>query len=192
MAPRPPSASSNGLVILGEFGRPHGLRGELRLKSYTAEPLAIASYGPLTASDGRQIALQDARPAPGGAADILIVRVKGVSDRNAAEALTRVTLSIAREKLGQAAEEDEFYLTDLIGLAVVDEAGTAIGTIVAVPNYGGGDLLEISPTEGGPTALLPFTKDFVPRLDLAEGRVIAVPPADFFAPPGAKPADDPG
>ncbi|CAO4164491.1 ribosome maturation factor RimM [Methylorubrum aminovorans] len=190
--PARPASPDPGLVLLGEFGRPHGLHGEVRLKSYTGEPVAIAGYGPLSASDGRTLELDDVRPAPGGSSDLLIVRVKGVDDRSGAEALNRITLAIARERLGDVEDEDEFFLTDLIGLTVEDGTGTVIGTIVAVPNYGGGDLLEIRPAVGGPTALLPFTKAFVPSLDLAGGKVVADPPQDLFAPPGPKPADDPG
>lgn len=188
-APKPVSPDPD-LVLLGEFGRPHGLNGEIRLKSYTGDPLAIAGYGPLRASDGRSLELVDARPAPGAATDILLCRVKGVADRTGAEALNRVTLAVARERLG-APEEDEFFLADLIGLAVVDADGAQLGSIVAVPNYGGGDLLEIRSAKGGPTALLPFTKAFVPSLDIANGRVAVVLPEDFFAPPGEKPADEP-
>lgn len=190
--PAPPPSADPGLVVLGEFGRPHGLNGEVRLKSYTGEPLAIAGYGPLRASDGRELEFTDARPAPGGAPDLLIVRVKGVDGRSGAEALNRVTLSIPRDRLGEAEDEDEVFLADLIGLRVEDGSGLVIGTIVAVPNYGGGDLLEIRPAAGGPTALLPFTKAFVPGLDIAGGRIVADPPEDLFAPPGPKPADDPG
>ncbi|MFG5117555.1 ribosome maturation factor RimM [Methylorubrum sp. POS3] len=188
----PPASPDPNLVLLGEFGRPHGLHGEVRLKSYTGDPTAIAAYGPLRLPDGRMVELEDARQAPGGSPDLLIVRVKGITHRSGVEALSRLTLAIARDKLGQAAEEDEFFLTDLIGLTVVDGSGTALGTIVAVPNYGGGDLLEIRPAAGGPTALLPFTKAFVPSLDIAGGRIVADPPGDLFAPPGPKPADDPG
>lgn len=190
--PVSPASSGPGLVLLGEFGRPHGLHGEVRLKSYTGEPLAIAGYGPLRASDGRTFEFEDVRPAPGGSPDLLIVRVKGVEDRTGAEALNRVTLAIPRERLGEVEDEDEFFLADLIGLRVEDTSGTVIGSIVAVPNYGGGDLLEIRPAAGGPTALLPFTKAFVPSLDIAGGKVVADPPDDLFAPPGPKPADDPG
>jgi 16S rRNA processing protein RimM len=190
--PAPPASPDPDLVLLGEFGRPHGLHGEVRVKSYTGDPTAIAEYGPLRLPDGRTVELEDARQAPGGSPDLLIVRVKGVSDRNAVEALNRLTLAVVRDRLGEAAEEDEFFLADLIGLAVEDGHGTAIGTVVAVPNYGGGDLLEIRPAAGGPTALLPFTKAFVPTLDIAGGRIVADPPDDLFAPPGPKPADDPG
>lgn len=185
-----PAASDPDLVLLGEFGRPHGLHGEVRLKSYTGEPGAIAGYGPLRASDGRTLELIDPRPAPGAAPDILLVRVKGVGDRTGAEGLNRVTLSVPRARLGEP-EEDEFFLTDLIGLAVTDAAGVALGTVTAVPNFGGGDLLEIRPAAGGPTALLPFTKAFVPSLDVGSGRIVAVLPEGFFDPPAPKPADEP-
>jgi 16S rRNA processing protein RimM len=172
---------SGELVLLGEFGRAHGLKGELRLKSFTGEPQAIASYGPLIADFGRLVTLESVRPAPGGAPDLLVVRVAGVTTRQAAEALNGVRLSVPREKL-PAPGEEEFLLADLIGLRVEDGAGTPIGTIVGVPNYGGGDLLEIAPPQGGVSALLPFTRTFVPVVDLAGRRVIADPPPDLFAP----------
>ncbi|WP_336485437.1 ribosome maturation factor RimM [Methylobacterium nigriterrae] len=187
-APAPPDP---GLVLLGEFGRAHGLNGEIRLKSYTADPAGIATYGPLRTADGRRIEIVSARPAPGPAPDILVARVKGVSDRSAAEALNRTGLYVPRETLGQAEDEDEFFTADLVGLAVVDTGGKPLGTVVSVPNYGGGDLLEIRPEAGGPTALLPFTKAFVPGLDVPGGRVTVDPPDDLFAPAAPKPPDEP-
>lgn len=192
--PRPdrPAPIASDLVLLGEFGRPHGLRGEVRLKSYTGDPLAIAGYGPLVGSDGRSHVLRDARQAPGGAADLLIVRVEGLADRTGVEPLNRVTLSIPRARLDEPEDEDEFLTADLIGLAVVGADGATIGTIVAVPNFGGGDLLEIRPRAGGATALMPFTRAFVPVIDIAGGRLVADPPDDLFAPSGPKPPDDPG
>jgi 16S rRNA processing protein RimM len=176
---------SGDLVLLGEFGRAHGLKGELRLKSFTGEPQAIATYGPLIADSGRAVTLGSVRPTPGGAPDLLVARVEGVATREAAEALNGVRLFIPRERL-PSPEEDEFLLADLIGLRVEDRAGSLIGTVVGVPNYGSGDLLEIAPPEEGATALLPFTKTFVPAVELASRRVIADPPLDLFAP--AKPA----
>ena len=192
-APKPvtPPADPN-LVLLGEFGRAHGLTGEVRLKSYTADPRAIASYGALLTADGRSLTLAEVRTAPGTSPDMLIARVKGVSGRTAAEALNRVALFIPRDRLSAPEDEDEVYAADLIGATALDEAGTVIGTIVAVPNYGGGDLLELRPPNGGATALLPFTKAFVPVLDVAQRRVTVVAPDDLFAPPGEKPTDDPG
>jgi 16S rRNA processing protein RimM len=170
------------LVLLGEFGRAHGLKGEVRVKSFTAEPAAIASYGPLRSEDGRVFLLQALRPA-GSAPDMLVVRVEGVASREAAEALNRTRLYAARDQLPPPENEDEFLAADLVGLTVEDTHGKTLGRIVAVPNYGGGDLLEIAPAGGGPTALLPFTKGFVPSVDLARRRVIADPPEDLFAAP---------
>jgi 16S rRNA processing protein RimM len=175
------------MVLLGEFGRAHGLKGEVRLKSHTGDPLAIADYGPLRTDDGRTITLKSVRTAPGGAPDLLIAQVEGVTSREAAEALNRVRLLLPREKL-PAPEEDEYLLADLVGLTVQDQAGQVLGTILAVPNYGGGDLLDIAPAKGGPSALLPFTKAFVPVVDTASRRVVIDPPEDFFEP--ARPAPE--
>ena len=177
---------------MGEFGRAHGLNGEVRLKSYTAAPLDIASYGPLTTADGRALALAEVRPAPGASADMLIARVQGVSGRTAAEALNRLAIYVPRARLGTPEDNDEVFTTDLIGASAVDATGTVVATVVAVPNYGGGDLLELRPAAGGATALLPFTKAFVPDLDVPAKRITVALPEDFFEAPGPKPADDPG
>jgi len=177
------------LVLVGEFGRAHGLKGEVRLKSHTGDPQAIADYRPLIASDGRSFSLKNVRSAPGGAPDLLIAIVDGVTTREASEALNRVQLYVARDKLSPPDEDDEFLLADLIGLSVQNEAGEIIGTVVDVPNYGGGDLLEIAPAQKGPTAFLPFTRAFVPTVDIAGKRIVAVPPDDLFEP--AKSAPEP-
>ncbi|WP_375457235.1 ribosome maturation factor RimM [uncultured Methylobacterium sp.] len=190
-AARPAPAIDPGLVLMGEFGRAQGLNGEVRLKSYTGDPMRIAGYGPLATADGRRIEITAVRPAPGASPDLLVARVRGVSDRTGAEALNRTALYVARACLGEP-DDDEVFTADLVGLPVSDADGTVLGTIVAVPNYGGGDLLEIRPLAGGATALLPFTQGFVPELDVAAGRVVVAPPEDFFAPAGPKPADDPG
>lgn len=179
------------LVRMGEFGRAHGLNGEVRLKSYTGDPQAIASYGALIGADGRRVELTDVRQAGGGAPDLLVVRVKGVADRTGAEALNRLALYLPRERLGNVADEDEFFTADLVGLSVVDTGGAVLGTVADVPNYGGGDLLEIKPALGGATALLPFTKAFVPELDIPNGRIVVDPPEDLFAPAGPRPPDEP-
>jgi 16S rRNA processing protein RimM len=184
----PITPSRDDLVLVGEFGRAHGLKGEVRLKSHTGDPQAIADYRPLIASDGRTYSLKNVRTAPGGAADLLIAVVDGVTTREAAEALNRVQLHVERDRLPPPDEEDEFLLADLIGLSVQTEAGEIIGTVVAVPNYGGGDLLEFAPAQKGPTALLPFTRAFVPVVDIAARRIVAAPPDDLFE--QAKPAPE--
>jgi 16S rRNA processing protein RimM len=168
---RPPA----GHVLLGEFGRAHGLAGEVRLKSYTEDPLAIGRYGPLAGSDGRAFRLTSLRQAAGDQPDLLVVRVEGVASREAAEALNRIRLHVARERLGETADEDEFFLADLVGLAVDGPTGP-LGTVVGVPNYGGGELLEIAPLGGGRTTLLPFTRQFVPEIDIPAGRIRVEPP----------------
>ncbi|AWM85334.1 ribosome maturation factor RimM [Microvirga sp. 17 mud 1-3] len=178
------------LVLVGEFGRAHGLKGEVRLKSFTGDPAAIAGYGPLLTAQGRSISIEKVRPVGGGAPDMLIAQVKGVTSREAAEALNRVPLFVERAKLPPPEEEDEFLLADLIGLDVVDEAGAQIGTVVDVPNYGGGDLLDIRSAGTGATALLPFTKAFVPAVDIPGRRIVAALPEDFFAPARPEPKDE--
>jgi 16S rRNA processing protein RimM len=184
-----PSPARDDLVLVGEFGRAHGLKGEVRLKSHTGDPGAIADYKPLIASSGKTFSLKNVRPAPGGAPDLLIAIVEGVTTREAAETLNRVQLYVERDRLPPPDEEDEFLLADLIGLAVQTASGETIGTVVDVPNYGGGDLLEIAPAQKGPTALLPFTKAFVPSVEIAAKRIVANPPDDLFEP--AKSAPEP-
>ncbi|WP_439651682.1 ribosome maturation factor RimM [Microvirga puerhi] len=178
------------LVLVGEFGRAHGLKGEVRLKSFTSVSAAIVDYDPLITSQGRTISLKNARPVGGAAPDMLIAQVAGVTSREAAEALNRIQLFIAREKLPPPEEEDEFLLADLIGLTVENETGESTGTIVGVPNYGGGDLLDIKSAATGATALLPFTKAFVPVVDIAGKRIVAALPEDFFAPARHQPEDE--
>lgn len=161
-------------VLVGVFGAPHGVRGEIRLKSYTQDPMSIADYGALRDSAGRQYALAAARPLKD---DLLVVRIKGFADRDAAQKLTNVKLYIARAKLPPPGE-DEFYCRDLIGLRAETPAGVLLGRIVAVPNYGAGDILEVAPP-AGETLLFPFTRAVAPRVDLAGGRVIIEPPVEI-------------
>ncbi len=166
---KPQSLANNpAYVLLGEFGRAQGLKGELRLKSHTAEPEAIADYGALTSSRGDAIKITAVRPASGNHPDMLVVRVDGVATREAAEALNRVGLYIERDRLPQPQQEDEFFHADLIGLKVVDTSGTELGTVSSVANYGGGDILEVAPG----SLMVPFTRTFVPEIDMKNGRVV--------------------
>ena len=162
-----------GRVVVAAIAGAFGVRGEVRLKSFTAEPEAVARYGPLLAQDGRAFEATGLRPIKGGFA----ARLTGVATREEAEALRGTRLSVARERLPDL-PSDEFYHADLIGLAVHDPGGAEIGRVTAVLEFGAGDILEIA-LPGGRTAMLPFTRETVPTIDLAAGRLIADPPEGF-------------
>jgi 16S rRNA processing protein RimM len=159
-------------ICLGQIGAAHGVRGEVRLRSFTADPEAIADYGPLETEDGRIVRIKSLRAAK----DHFVAQLKGITDRDAAEQLTNVKLYVARERLPEPSAPDEFYHADLIGLTVVDRAGAARGTVVAVHNFGAGDLIEVKPTDASTTQLLPFDEATVPEVDLAAGRLVVVEP----------------
>jgi len=168
-------ADDNDRVLLGEIGAAQGLKGEVRLRSYTQDPAAIARYGVLDDEHGRAIEIESLRVTP----KALIARIKGVTTREGAEALNHTKLYIARGRLPER-EEEEWYHSDLIGLAVVDRGGAPIGTVVAVQNFGAGDLIEVKPAAGGPTVLVPFTRDAVPEVDVEGGRRVLAPPEGLF------------
>ena len=163
-------------MLLGEIGAAQGLKGEVRLRSYTQDPAAIASYGPLEDESGmRAIEIESVRVTP----KALVARIKGVRTREAAEALTGTKLYLPRALL-PAREEGEWYHSELIGLAVVDGEGEPIGTVVAVHNFGASDILEVQPASGGATVLVPFTEETVPEVDIAQGCLVLVPPEGLF------------
>lgn len=168
-------AADDTLVLLGTIGAPHGIRGEVRIKAFTGDPMAIADYGPLSDEKGRRFEIAELRPAK----EVVIARLKGVTSREAAETLTGLKLFVAREKLPDPEDEDEFLQADLVGCAVIRPDGVVLGTITAVANFGAGDLLNIE-TPDGRSVLLPFTKAFVPVIDIANRRVEAVPPEGLF------------
>jgi 16S rRNA processing protein RimM len=169
-------ASSARLVQLGVFGAAQGVRGEVRVKSFTAEPKAIGGYGPLTDRSGaRAFRFESVRPLRD---DMLVARLAGVTTRNAAEALTGVEIFARRDQLPPPAA-DEFYYDDLIGLAVVTTAGAPLGRVVGLRNFGAGDILEIAPIAGGETLLLPFTKAVATEIDFAGGRIVVAPPNEI-------------
>ena len=163
-----------GLVCLGQIGAAHGLRGEVRLHSFTADPAAIMNYGPLETDDGRVFKIETLRPAK----DHFVARIFGIADRNAAELLKNTKLYVPRERLPAPEQPDEFYHADLIGLAVVDRAGQKLGTVVAIHNFGAGDLIEVNPEAGDKTELLPFDETHVPTVDIAAGKIVVVPPVE--------------
>ncbi|HEX7007499.1 MAG TPA: ribosome maturation factor RimM [Alphaproteobacteria bacterium] len=158
-------------ICVGVIGAPRGVRGELRIKSYTAEPAALAGYGALTDESGRREFRVRVLDCQG---DMLVARIEGVEDRDAAEALKGVRLYVARAAL-PAPGEDEYYEADLIGLAAETVDGTALGTVRAVKDFGAGPLLELVP-RGGRPVLVPFTRAVVPVVDLAGRRVVVDPP----------------
>lgn len=161
--------NNDTLLLLGRFGAPHGVRGEARLQSFTQDPLAIARYGALTDKAGaRRFELVSVRSQ---GKDMLVARVDGVGDRAAAEALNGVELYVARANLPPP-DEDEFYLADLIGLRAETRDGALIGHVVAVRNFGAGDILEVVPEGGTETEFYSFTKAVVLAVTLAEGRLI--------------------
>jgi 16S rRNA processing protein RimM len=161
-------------ICLGQIGAAHGLRGEVRLHSFTSDPAAIAGYGPLETEDGRVFEIETLRPAK----DHFVARLSGVADRTAAEKLTNLKLYVPRERLPQTEEPDEFYHADLVGLAVVDRAGKNIGSVIAVHNFGAGDLIEVRPDAGGNTELIPFDATNVPAVDLDAGKIVVDPPRE--------------
>jgi len=163
-------------VRVARIGAAHGVRGEVRLWSFTEDPLAIAEYAPLETQDGkRQFEIENLRPAK----DFLVARLKGVTDRNAAEALRNVELFVPRERLPDIDEDDTWYYADLVGLSAAAPDGAAIGTVLAVHNFGGGDIIEIQPAVGGKTLLLPFTQAVVPEIDVKGGRIVIVLPTEI-------------
>jgi 16S rRNA processing protein RimM len=170
-----PAHAPDRLILMGVFGAPQGVRGEIRIKSLTGEPSAISAYGPLTDKDRtRAFAFDSLRLLKG---DILIARVAGVSTREAAEALKGVEIFASRSQLPPPAK-DEFYYDDLVGLEAVDAAGARLGRVLSLMNYGAGDVLEIGPAQGGETLLLPFTKRVAPRIDFDAGRIVIEPPRE--------------
>ena len=163
-------------VCLGQIGAAHGVRGEVRLRSFTSDPAAIADYGPLETEDGRVLEIEALRPAK----DHFVAQLSGIRDRDAASALTNTKLYVPRERLPRTEDPDEFYHADLIGLAAVDRAGKTLGTVVAIHNFGAGDLIEVRPQTGGSTELVQFDLTHVPEVDIASGRIVVHPPDGLF------------
>ena len=163
-------------ILLGRIVAAHGIRGDVVIDSYAGDPGDIGAYGPLFSEDGaKHFEVRVVRVTPKG----VVARVAGVSDRNGAEALKGTALYAPRARLPEAAA-GEYYYADLAGLRADDEAGNRVGAVVAVQNYGAGDLLEVRLDGQSATELIPFTDAFVPVVDVPAGRVVVVMPA--FAP----------
>ena len=163
-------------VCVGAIAGAFGVRGEVRLKSFTADPEDLAAYGPLQTEDGAQSFDVTLTGQTKGA---LVGRLSGVATKEVADRLKGLRLYVDRAKLPDP-EDDEYYHADLIGLEVFDTGGDPLGRVKAVLNHGASDLLEIDRPDGGQSVLLPFTQDAVPTVDLSAGRIVADPPDGVF------------
>jgi len=182
LPPAVPTGATDGpmknRICVARIGAAHGTGGEVRLWPFTTRAEAVAAYGPLQTADGtRAFEIEALRPAR----DFLVARLKGVTDRTAAERLRNTDLYVPRERL-PAPEPEEFYYADLIGLRAEDPAGRPIGGVVAVHNFGAGDILEIAPSSGGDTMMVPFLTAAVPRVEVAIGRIVVDLPEGLLGP----------
>ena len=167
-------SSEDRLILVGQIGGAFGVKGEVRISAYTADAMALVGYSPLLGADGKPVlTLISARPDKAG----VVARVKEIATKEEADARRGQKLFVTRDALPEP-EEDEFYLTDLIGLEGRDPADVVLGKVKSVQNFGADDMLEISPVVDGPTWYLPFTREAAPELHLADGWLLAVPPTE--------------
>jgi 16S rRNA processing protein RimM len=171
-APLGKTAPENRLVCVAAVAAAHGVRGALKLKCFTEDPADVGAYGPLLDEAGRELfTVRVLAPAKGG----VIVAAEGITDRDAAEALRGIRLYIPRERLPEP-EDDTFYYEDLVGLVVQDTRGRALGRVIAVHDFGAGEVIEFKGAEGK-GGMVPFTMALVPEVDLAHGRLVVAPEA---------------
>lgn len=164
------------LICIARIGAPHGVRGAVKLWPFTQDPMALQDYGALSSKDGaRSFEIASVRAAK----DHLVATFQGVDDRDTAARLNGVELYVSRDALPPA-DAGEYYHADLIGLNAVDESGAALGRVIAMHDFGAGDIIEIAPSSG-PTLLLPFTDAVVPTIDLAGGQVVIRMPDEIEA-----------
>ena len=168
------AAASGARVCLGVIVGAHGVRGVVRIKPFTDEPEAVGDYGPVADESGRHSYTLTVHGMHKGT---VLAEIDGVSDRDAALALKGTRLYVPRDALPETDDAETFYHADLIGLGVVDRAGTDLGRVVAVQDFGAGDLLEVARPDGTEW-VLEFTRESVPEVDLAGGRIVADPPPD--------------
>ena len=161
-------------ICVARIGAVHGVRGAVKLWPFVEDPLALPEFGALATQDGaRSFEIASLRPAK----DHLVATFKGIDDRDAAARLNGIELYVPRDALPPA-DDGEYYHADLIGLATVDDAGNALGRVIAMHNFGAGDIIEIAPLFG-PTLLLPFTDAVVPTINLATGHVVIKMPGEI-------------
>ena len=162
-------------ICVARIGAAHGVRGEVKLWSFTEDPAAVAHYGPLETQDGtRCFEIETMRAAK----DHFVARIAGVNDRDAAEKLRNIELYIPRARLPKIEEADTFYHADLVGLDAITPDGARVGTVHALHNFGAGDIIEIAPAGGGDPLMLPFNETTVPKIDVAARQIVVVPPAE--------------
>ncbi|MEP1207059.1 MAG: ribosome maturation factor RimM [Rhizobiaceae bacterium] len=162
----------NNPVLMARIGGPHGIKGEVRVKPFGDDPLTLGDYGSLYSSDGRKFKITRMRTAK----SVLVVKFKGINYRDEAEALNGTDLFIDRSMLPNDMEEDEFYVTDLVDCQAVDVEGNAIGKVLAVVNFGAGDLIEIMPQGSGQSLLIEFSQKNVPTVDLETKQIVVLLP----------------
>lgn len=167
--------TTDRLILVAQVGGSFGVRGEVRITTFTAEPMTLLDYRTLLRADGSTgLTLTTARPDKKG----VVARAAEVATKEDADALRGLKLFIPRDRLPAPDDEDEFYLTDLIGLEARDASGAVLGRVKAVQNFGASDILEIAPASGGPTWYLPFTREAAPELHIAEGWLRVVRPTE--------------
>ncbi|MDF1599453.1 ribosome maturation factor RimM [Mesorhizobium sp. YIM 152430] len=164
-------------VLMAVIGAPHGVRGEVRVKTFTGDPMALGDYGPLTDAKGKVYTIAHLRPSK----TVVVARIREITTREAAEAANGTELYVARSALPDDLDEDEFYQTDLIGLDAIDAAGSKIGSVRAMHDFGAGDIIELTLATGG-TAMVPFTRAAVPQVLLADRRIVVDPAAAGLLP----------
>ncbi|RSB48105.1 MULTISPECIES: ribosome maturation factor RimM [Brevundimonas] len=167
-------SSEDRLILVGQIGGAFGVKGEVRISAYTADAMALVGYSPLLGADGKPVlTLLSARPDKAG----VVAKVKEIATKEEADARRGQKLFVTRDALPEP-DEDEFYLTDLVGLEGRDPADVVLGKVKSVQNFGADDMLEIAPAEGGPTWYLPFTREAAPELHINEGWLRIVRPTE--------------
>ena len=159
-------------ILMARIGAAHGIKGEVRVKSFTDDPLAFGDYGKLYDREGKKYQVINARISK----SVVVTRFKSVDTREKAEALNGIELYVDRSVLPETEDEDEFYMTDLVGLEAISPQGETLGVVKEVYDFGAGDILEIK-LENGPLEMFPFTKVIFPQVDIEGGKISFVPPA---------------
>ena len=163
-------------VLLGVVAGAQGLKGEVKVKTFTETPEKLGAYGPLHTREGRTFLVVNVRLAK----DSAVVQFEGIGSREAAESLKGVELYVPRRAL-PAAEAHEFYHADLVGLRAEDTEGRMIGKVIAIHNFGAGDVIEIEREDGGGTVMMPFMREIVPTIDVVENRIVIAAPEEAEA-----------